>query len=136
MGCHPERSEGSLSGGPEILRFAQDDMLDDPSRPSCRSCCLNLISALLRTSTGYWPIMNIDRQNRCASAPINHASCTGTHLEAAAQRFFMDTAEGIHVQHDEGFVYGITVWAEGDPATDTLEGLRACNLRQPLLEFV
>ena len=62
----------------------------------------------------------------------NRASGASAHLEAAAQRFFMDTAEGIHEQNDEGFVDGVAVGAEGDTPADTLEGLRACDLCQSL----
>src|SRR5260221_10052006 len=66
----------------------------------------------------------------------NRASGAGTHLEAAAQRFFMDTAEGIHEQDDEGLVDGVAIWTEGDTPADALEGLRACDLCQSLPQFI
>src|SRR6266700_2355869 len=66
----------------------------------------------------------------------NRASCAGAHLEAAAQRFFVDTAKGIHEQYDEGFVDGVAVGAEGDTPADALEGLRARDLCQSLPQFI
>src|SRR5215469_9195472 len=60
----------------------------------------------------------------------NRASRAGTHLEAAAQRFFNDMAAGIHEQNDEGLVDGVAVGAECDAPADALEGLRACDLCQ------
>src|SRR5262249_50109075 len=62
--CHPERSEGSLSIGPEILSEAKDDMLDDPSRLACRSCFLNFICYILYSrieSEAFSPIYEANR---------------------------------------------------------------------------